>query len=285
MRDNEFGAFLRARREAITPAEVGLPTGPRRRTPGLRRTELAMLAGISVEYLTRLEQGRDRHPSSEVLGALVDALRLSSEERAQLWLILGTNKPSALCPRVAEPPVRTVREGVQAILQRLEPSPALVVNRIGDVLARTDGYQRLAGPVGVLDAERPNLVRFVFTDDRARTAHPEWARIADAQVNFLRLGFHCDDPHSAGLVEELSAAAGAPFTSRFEAQQVVPERTGVERWVHPEVGELRLGFEVLEVSGTDDQRLIIYLPADDSTAAALDRLDGRHPGGLRAVSG
>ncbi|MEU5847250.1 helix-turn-helix transcriptional regulator [Saccharopolyspora shandongensis] len=284
MRDNEFGAFLRARREAITPAEVGLPTGPRRRTPGLRRAELATIAGISVEYLTRLEQGRDRHPSPEVLGAIVDALRLSTEEREQLWLILGHDKPTALCPRVAEPPGQAVRPSVQAILDRLEPGPALVINRVGDVLACTGGYRRLAGPLGVLDTDPPNLLRYVFADDRARSAHPEWARIADGRANFLKHGFRSDDPHSAGLVAELTDAAGASFTSRFETPPAVLQRTGAERWVHPEVGELLLDFEIVELPDVD-QRMIIYLPADEATSAALDRLDGRQPGALRAVSG
>ncbi|MEV6233827.1 helix-turn-helix transcriptional regulator [Saccharopolyspora shandongensis] len=284
MRDNEFGAFLRARREAITPAEVGLPTGARRRTPGLRRAELATIAGISVEYLTRLEQGRDRHPSPEVLGAIVDALRLSTEEREQLWLILGLDKPTALCPRVAEPPGQAVRPSVQAILDRLEPGPALVINRVGDVLACTGGYRRLAGPLGVLDTDPPNLLRYVFTDDRARAAHPEWARIADGRANFLKHGFRSDDPHSAGLVAELTDAAGASFTSRFETPPVVLQRTGAERWVHPEVGDLLLDFEIVELPDVD-QRMIIYLPADEATSAALDRLDGRQPGALRAVSG
>jgi transcriptional regulator with XRE-family HTH domain len=283
--DNVFGAFLRARREAITPADVGLPAGSRRRTPGLRRSELATLAGISVEYLTRLEQGRDRRPSTEVLGALIEALQLSAEDRAQLRLILGHDKPAALCPRVATPPVQTVRAGVQAILDQLDPNPALVINRLSEVLAHTTGYERLAGPVGVLDADPPNLLRYLFTDARARDAHPEWARLADAQVNYLKLGFHCEDPHSTSLTEELSNAAGDEFTSRFEAPPAVHERTGVERWVHPEVGELRLGFEVLELPDADDQFLIIYLPADEATAIALDRLNGRQPGALRAVSG
>ncbi|MEV0082101.1 helix-turn-helix transcriptional regulator [Saccharopolyspora sp. NPDC050642] len=284
MRDNEFGAFLRARREAITPAEVGLPTGPRRRTPGLRRAELATIAGISVEYLTRLEQGRDRHPSPEVLGAIVDALRLSTDDREQLWLILGHDKPAALCPRVAEPPGQAVRPSVQAILDRLEPGPALVINRVCDVLACTGGYRRLAGPLGVLDADSPNLLRYVFTDDRAHVAHPEWARIADGLANFLKLGFRLDDPHSTGLAAELTDAAGASFTSRFETPAAVLQRTGAERWVHPEVGELLLGFEIVELPDVD-QRMIIYLPADEETSAALDRLDGRQPGALRAVSG
>ncbi|KAA5829634.1 helix-turn-helix transcriptional regulator [Saccharopolyspora hirsuta] len=282
MRENEFGDFLRARREALQPADVGLPTGSRRRTPGLRCSELATLAGISVEYLTRLEQGRDRHPSAEVVSALVGALRLSSADREQLWVILGHNKPTALCPSVAEPPVQQVRAGVRAVLDRLEPTPALVVNRIGDVLAHTAGYLRLAGPLGVLDGDPPNLPRYLFTDPRAREAHPDWELLADAQANHLKLGSHEQDPHSAQLVAELSAV-GPEFTDRFRRSPTPALRSGSERWVHPEVGELRLDFEIMDVAGLDSQRLIVYVPGDESTSRALDRLNGRHPGALRAV--
>ncbi|MDA3624808.1 helix-turn-helix transcriptional regulator [Saccharopolyspora sp. WRP15-2] len=282
MSDNEFGNFLRSRREAVRPADVGLPAGPRRRTPGLRRSELAMLAGISVEYLTRLEQGRDRHPSAEVLGALVGALQLSPGDREQLWLILGHNKPTALCPAAAEPPVQQIRSGVRAVLDRLEPNPALVVNRIGDVLAHTTAYQQLAGPLGVLDGDPPNLPRFVLTDSRARAAHPDWEQLADVHVNQLKLGSHEQDPHSAQLVAELSAV-GAEFTNRFRRPATPVVRHGTERWRHPEVGELRLDFEVMDLTEIDVQRLIVYVPHDEATSQALDRLNGRGPGALRAV--
>jgi len=183
--DNELGAFLRARREAVTPDEVGLPAGARRRTPGLRRAELATLAGISVEYLTRLEQGRDRHPSAQVLGALAGALGLSAEDREQLRR-LGKATGGNVCPAV-EPPAGSVRPTVQALLDQLEPTPAFVANRLGDVLAYTIGYERLASP----------------------------------------------------------SACWTP----------------------------------------DEQRLVIQLPADDATSAALDQLPGRRPGALRAVDG
>ncbi|SEG97662.1 Helix-turn-helix domain-containing protein [Saccharopolyspora kobensis] len=282
VRENQFGDFLRARREAVQPADVGLPAGTRRRTPGLRRSELAMLAGISVEYLTRLEQGRDRHPSPEVLSALVGALQLSVTDREQLWVILGHNKPTALCPSVAEPPVQQVRPGVRAVLDRLEPSPALVINRIGDVLAHTAGYQRLAGPLGVLDGEPPNLPRYLFTDPRARDAHPDWPLLADAQANHLKLGSHEQDPHSMQLVAELSAV-GSEFTDRFRRSPTPALRSGSERWVHPEVGELLLNFEIMDLADLDSQRLAVYVPGDDVTSRALDRLNGRQPGALRAV--
>src|SRR6476646_2572466 len=116
--DNELGLFLRVRREAVVPADVGLPSGPRRRTSGLRRSEVAALADVSVEYVTRLEQGRDRRPSPQVLGALADALRLTASERAHLYRLTKAADPGFNC-RGAITPARTVRPTVSALLDRL----------------------------------------------------------------------------------------------------------------------------------------------------------------------
>ncbi|WP_447036710.1 helix-turn-helix domain-containing protein [Streptomyces sp. DSM 118878] len=285
MSDNDLGAFLRARREAVTPVEVGLPSGVRRRTPGLRRSEVATLAGISVEYLTRLEQGRDRHPSSQVLGALADTLRLTVEERFHLRRLqkqLGDGDPC--CP-AAVPPADSVRPTVRAILDSLEPAPAVLLNRLADILACTTGYRRIAEPLGVLDGERPNLARFVFTDERARAAYPEWDRVADGLVGHLKTESMLDDPHVGGFTDELTVVAGAPFSDRLAGVPVLPRRTGVERFTHPEAGGLRLSYETLSLPDVDPQRLTVYVPADDATSAALDRLNGRRPGGLHAVNG
>ncbi|MEU6124043.1 helix-turn-helix transcriptional regulator [Streptomyces sp. NPDC047123] len=285
MSDNELGAFLRQRREAVTPTEVGLPSGPRRRTPGLRRSEVATLAGISVEYLTRLEQGRDRHPSAQVLGALADALRLRVEERIHLRRLekeAGGNDPC--CP-AAVPPAESVRPTVRAILDTLEPAPAVLLNRLADVLACTEGYRRIAGPLGVLDGERPNLARFVFTDERARTAYPDWDRFADDMVGHLKTDSMLDDPHVRAFTDELTVYAGAPFADRLAGAPVLPRRSGVERLTHPDAGPLRLEYETLALPDSDPQRLIVYVPADPATAGALDRLNGRRPGGLHAVNG
>ncbi|GAA3740186.1 transcriptional regulator with XRE-family HTH domain [Spinactinospora alkalitolerans] len=274
MSDSDLGAFLRARREAVTPADAGLPAGgARRRTPGLRRAELATLSGVSVEYLTRLEQGRDSHPSAQVLGALSDALRLSVDERVHLRRLAKT-AGGASCGAAA--PARTVRPTVRALLDRLGPGPAVLLNRLSDVLAFTDGFERLADP--------PNLARFVFTDARARTGYPDWDRVAEEQVSRLRL-FGRDEPHVAALADELTVVAGAAFVQRWQAPPSTPRRTGVERWVHPDAGELRLAYEVLDLPDADGQRLIVYLPDDDGAAAGLDHLTGRRPGTLRAVAG
>lgn len=283
--DNQLGTFLRARREAITPDEVGLPSGPRRRAPGLRRAELATMAGVSVEYLTRLEQGRDRHPSIQVLAALAEALRLSSEERVHLRLLAKAAHGShGLCAET-EPPARSVRPTVQALLDRLEPTPAVLLNRLSDVVAYTAGYERLAGPVGLLDGQPPNLVRYVFTDARARNTYPEWERVADEHVAGLMTAASGADPHVSELVDELTLTAGTPFTDRLAAPPLVPRLMGTERLRHLEVGELRLAYETLDLPDVEHQRLVVYLPADDATSAALDRIAGRQPGALRAVAG
>jgi transcriptional regulator with XRE-family HTH domain len=175
MIEGELGAFLRSRREAVTPAEVGLPGGARRRTPGLRRAELATLAGVSVDYLIRIEQGRDTHPSPQVLAALADALRLGEDDRNHLRQLSIISSGSELCPH-ARAAARAVRPTVHAVLEQLEPAPALVVNHLTDVLAWTAGYERLARPLGILDGDEPNLLWFTFTDERARAAYPTGTR-------------------------------------------------------------------------------------------------------------
>ncbi|MCZ4123604.1 helix-turn-helix domain-containing protein [Streptomyces sp. H39-S7] len=284
MSDNELGLFLRVRREGLAPGEVGLPTGTRRRTPGLRRSELAMLAGVSVEYVTRLEQGRDRRPSPQVLSALADALRLTANERIHLHRLTKGAAPGFSCLAGA-PPARTVRASVLALLDRLEPVPALLLNRLSDVLAWTSGYERLAGPLGLLEGTPPNLTRFVFSDDRARTVYPDWDLVADQRVAALKQGPFRADPHVAALADELTVTAGTAFAGRVERLPGLPRSNGVERLAHPGAGELRLAYETLDLTADDDQRLVVHLPADDATSAALDRLTGRRPGALRAVSG
>ncbi|GAA5086553.1 helix-turn-helix transcriptional regulator [Nocardia iowensis] len=282
MSDNELGLFLRTRREAVAPAQVGLPAGSRRRTPGLRRAELATLAGVSVEYITRLEQGRDRRPSPQVLSALADALRLAPSERIHLHRLTKSADSGFTCMGGAQPP-REVRPAVRAILDRLEPAPAIVVNRLTEVLAHTDGYRRLMTPLGLLDTAPANLARFVFTDPRARAAYPDWSHLADHTVATLKHGPFRNDPHIAALADELTVTAGAEFTDRVDTVPSLPAATGITRLTHPEAGQLRLAYEVLDLSADDDQQLIVHLPADDATATALDKLAGLRPGALRAV--
>jgi transcriptional regulator with XRE-family HTH domain len=281
---NELGMFLRIRRDTVTPAEVGLPAGARRRASGLRRAEVAMLAGVSVEYVTRLEQGRDRRPSPQVLAALADALRMTASERIHLYRLVKAADPGFNCRGQATPALE-VRPTVQALLDRLDPTPAVLVNRLSDILAYTSGYERLARPIGLLDGTPPNLARFVFTDSRARAAYPDWEHIADQQVAALKQGPFRADPHTAMLADELTVSAGEAFTRRVDTVPGLPKSSGILRFTHPEAGRLRLAYETLDLPTDDDQRLIVHLPADPATSAALDQLSSPRPHPLRLVSG
>lgn len=271
MSDNELGLFLRTRRAAVTPAEAGLPGGTRRRTPGLRRTEVAVLAGVSVEYLIRLEQGRDRRPSAQVLSALAGVLQLTPSERVHLHRLVKAADGTFRC-RGDAAPAREVRPTVRTLLDHLEPAAAVLLNQLSDVLAWTSGFDRLARPLGLLDGGPPNLARYVFTDPRARQAYLDWGFVADEQVAALKQGPFRADPPVAELADELTVLAGDEFTSRVGSVPGLARAAGVLRLAHPEAGTLRLAYETLELSADDDQRLVAYLPADETTAAALHRL-------------
>ncbi|WP_216909721.1 helix-turn-helix domain-containing protein [Nocardia noduli] len=285
MSDNELGLFLRTRREAVSPARVGLSAGPRRRTPGLRRAELATLAGVSVEYIIRLEQGRDRRPSPSVLSAIANALHLVPSERIHMYRLTKSADPGFSCMGSVGP-ARAVRPTVRVILDRLEPAAAVVVNRLSDVLAYTEGYHRLMAPTGLLDdPSTANLALCLFGDSRARDFYPDWEYLADEQVAALKQGPFRNDPATATLADELEILAGEEFTRRVATVPNLPAATGTTRVEHAEAGRLRLVFETLDLPADDDQQLFIYLPADEATATALDKLAGRHPGALRAVSG
>jgi transcriptional regulator with XRE-family HTH domain len=262
MADNALGRFLRARREATAP---DVP-GTRRRTPGLRRSEVAERAGISVEYLTRLERGSDRYPSGQVLGALADALDLTEDERVHLYRLIKASSGGSCQQTMPSAP----RPTVLALLDRLGPTPAYVVDTVGDVLACTSGFRALAAPTGLLDDDLPNLARFVFADARARAVFPDWARVADERAAAVRAAADLGEPAAGALAVELSITAGAEFSDRYAAAAALPPPTGVEQWA----GGLRLAYESLVLPGPEEYRLVVYLPADEATAARLDDLVG-----------
>jgi hypothetical protein len=178
-----------------------------------------------------------------------------------------------------------VRPTVQALLDRLEPTAAVLLNQLSDILAHTAGYERLARPIGLLDGTPPNLARFVFSDSRARRAYPDWDHIADQQVAALKQGPFRADPHMAMLADELTVTAGDAFARRIDTIPGLPKSNGIIRLAHPETGALRLAYEMLELPADDDQRLIVYLPADAATSAALDRLNSHPSQPLRLVAG
>ena len=263
------GEFIRARREQLQPADVGLPDNGRRRTPGLRREEVATLAGVSIDYLVRLEQGRDTRPSASVIAALADALRLDDEQRRQLSTLAMISQSAELCP-TARPIARSVPPTVAALLDRLDTTPAFVASPANDVLAWNTAWQRLARPLGMLDGPSPNLARHVFLHPGARTIYPDWRAAADQQVSRLRdaSARWGDDEAFAALMDELQ---GTPdFAERWAGFSSTEKRRGTTRIMHPDLGPLRFDYEELLLpDDVDEQRLVTWLPADDATAAAI----------------
>jgi transcriptional regulator with XRE-family HTH domain len=274
-----LGDFIRAKRDRIQPESLGLPEHGRRRSPGLRRSDLAARAGISVEYLTRIEQGRDRNPSIAVVNALADGLSLDQAERQHLRYL--TKISGNLCVGHLRPaaPNREIRPSTRQTLALMEPGLAVVMNRLGDILAYTSGYRAAVEGTGLLDAEQPNLTRYVFTDPRSRTAFPEWDEIADEQAFDLWLGPSIENVY--WFINDLAPVACEDFSRRLNQHQV-PAR-GVLR-LQPSTGpELRLIRETMELTDMA-QQLVVLLPADDETAQSIERLTQPQRGTLRVIS-
>ena len=231
-----------------------------------------------MEYLVRIEQGRDRNPSASVVNALAEALRLDVSEREHLRHL--SKIAGGACVGSPAQPRHDVRATVLRLLDQFEPGIAFVTNRLGDVLAHTTGFDLIARPTGLLDPDQPNLTRFVFTDERSREVFPDWDRVADEQAFDLWLGPTME--RSTRFQAELARAAGDEFSRRLNRHTLPPR--GRVRWRHPAIGELLLDREVLELPVTDAQQLVAFLPADDPTAEAVGR--ARRAGGttLRAVN-
>ncbi len=265
--------FLRERRERVSPASAGLTPNGRRRTPGLRREEVATLAGVSVDYLVRLEQGRDTNPSHEVLLALADALQLNTHETGHLMALVSVgNSPrmEQLCPSVPRLD-STVPPSVRVMLDRLDPTPAYVVGPIGDVIASNTTWRAVVAPMGLGDGA--NLARHVF---RHPETYRDWSAVADAQVDRLRSAqlFLGDDERLAALVVELLELP--EFTQRWNGRSAAEPGRGSVGLLHPDAGTLSWNYEVMTLAD-EDQRLVCWIPADAATESALDRLAGHAP--------
>ncbi|MBP2322855.1 transcriptional regulator with XRE-family HTH domain [Kibdelosporangium banguiense] len=258
---NELGEFLRSRRARIAPEEVGLPRGERRRVPGLRRDELARLAGVSVEYYTRLEQGRSPNVSDSVLDSIGNALSLNETEREHLRTLVRPTRRARPSPRGAQ-----VRGSVQMVLDQMDRLPAFVLGLRLDVLA----WNRLGDAVyGFSALERPNMARMLFLDPKAQEMYPEWVYAAEDTVGLLRWTAtrNGNDPQLAALIGELSIHS-AEFR-RLWAQHDVKEKTFGRKLInHPLVGELDLTFESFSLpAGEPDTMLITYVAVPGSPSA------------------
>ncbi|MEO3814159.1 helix-turn-helix transcriptional regulator [Sphaerisporangium sp. B11E5] len=268
MQRADLADFLRHRREAIRPAEVGLADGPRRRTAGLRREEVAMLAGMSVDYVVRLEQGRSSQPSTQMLGALARALRLSDDERDHLFHLAGHRPPPA------DGVARLARAGLVRMLDLLGDTPALVLSDLGEVLAQNRASHLLTGDHTGFSGDRRYVVYRWFTDPATRAVCPpdEQEHQARQIVADLRAtaGRRSADPVVAGLVDRLQAAS-ADFRRLWAEHEVAVRRAARKTLLHPRVGRLLLDCETL-VTPDQRQQLLVLTPADTETRERLDLL-------------
>ncbi|MFF4079012.1 helix-turn-helix transcriptional regulator [Streptomyces sp. NPDC001777] len=266
----ELAGFLRSRRERIAPAEVGLPAGPRRRTPGLRREEVAQLAFISTEYYTRLEQARAPHPSREVLAQIARALRLSDAERDHLHHLAGT--PPGPLPG----PSREVRQSIVDLLDRLPEAAALVLSATYEVIAWNGLAAALMEDFSALSRRDRNLVRRAFLGPH-RHGRPLYG-VSDAD-EFVRTSAqhlraaaarYPDDPEVTGLVSELLAGS-EEFARIWAGHDVTARPTLCKTFHHPLVGPVSVNCDVLDIADRD-QRVVIYTAAPGSPSEQALRL-------------
>jgi transcriptional regulator with XRE-family HTH domain len=250
--------FLRIRRGRIGPADVGLPAGASdRRTPGLRREELAGLAGVSVDYYTRIEQGRETSPSDAVLGGLARGLLLSDDEHAHLLAL--ADRAAGRTPRRRPAPQRPARPGLRLLLDSVRPSPAYVLSEINDVLAANPEGLALLPGLGDWPAGQRNIHRYAFLHPAARTLFADWDRVARNCVALLHAAEVTAPGPAAALVAELSAAS-SEFSALWRRHEVWVKRGGETAFRHPVIGSLTLASEVL-AAADEGQRVLVYQAA------------------------
>ncbi|WP_030934093.1 helix-turn-helix transcriptional regulator [Streptomyces sp. NRRL S-646] len=273
----ELADFLRRGRARLDPSDVGLTSGARRRTPGLRREEVAQLAGMSVDYYTRLEQSRGPRPSRQMLTALARALRLTDDERDHLFHLTGE-----------EPPRRGtvsdhVRPGLLLVLDRLHDTPAMVGTDCGEVLAQNAMSKALSGDVSARPPRDRNMLRRFFLDPAARELFPpedvaEHARVHVANLRAVAAA-RPDDPEPAALVAELRASS-EEFALLWDDHEVAVRRQSTKRFRHPVVGLLELDCEVL--LNEDDHHMLVIHTARPGTEA-YERLQLLRVVGLQSL--
>jgi transcriptional regulator with XRE-family HTH domain len=270
--DTELGDFLRTRRARLQPAAAGLTSFGARRVPGLRREELAMLAGVSVTYYTRLEQGQSQNASDEVLDAIARALQLSDDETAHMRdLARPARRPRRARSEAARP-------GVRQMVEAMDGVAAVVMDRRSDVLAWNRlGHCLLAGHYPAdspsTPEDRPNLTRMLFLDAHTRELYREWDSEAKRSVASLRLvaGRHPDDRHLAELIGELSMKS-TEFAGLWSRHPVLNCTAGTKYFQHPVVGSLDLEFEVVHVPDDSAHRILLYSAQPGTPAEAAFRL-------------
>ncbi|WWQ66259.1 helix-turn-helix transcriptional regulator [Streptomyces sp. Q6] len=267
----ELSEFLRTRRARLKPEDVGIASiGRARRVPGLRREELAQLAGVSVAYYTRLEQGNGRNVSAEVLDAIARALRLSDAEQAHLTHLA---KPKQQRRRYRAPKRQQVRPALRQLLDTMDGVPAYIGGARSEILAWNSMAVALFGDWGALPPAERNWARLTFLNPDYRELFQEWESKASDMVSYLRLyaGQNPDDPELSALVGELSVKSDE-FRRLWATHDVKEKGHGVKRMRHPLVGELTLSYETLHLPDDAGQFLSVYHAEPGSPSAEALRL-------------
>ncbi len=266
LRRKELAAFLRSRRERVTPEQVGLPTYGRRRTPGLRREEVAQLAGVGITWYTWLEQGRDINASPHVLDAVARTLMLDGQERSHLFTLAGS--PLAEVEKICHAVPETARTVLASV-----PYPAAITNARRDILGWNDLFDELWGPLADLPLAERNVLWQLFTNPRWRDRHPEWAEGAPRLVAQFRgaMADHMGEPAWTGLVERLTAVS-PEFAAIWARHDVEGPEARTKHYLHPELGMLHLDYTHFWLSPGSGLKLTTYTPADEGTAVRLERL-------------
>ncbi len=273
-RQQALAEFLRSRRERLSPAEVGLPPGTRRRTPGLRREEVAMLAGVGTTWYTWLEQGRDVRPSPEALSGLAGALRLDPSERRHLFVLC---RPPAA--RGGSPPSAAVDEGVRRMLASMDAQPAYVSGWRWDLLAWNRASTAVFGDYGGLAGDERNIMSMVFANPAHRALLTDWEPLARSTL----ATFRADTARYAGHpdLERLVAALdqkSPEFRAWWPRHEVLAPMAGHKRIDHPEMGRMTFEHMSLTLDGGSGLRLVVFTPlAEDGTIDKLRRLLDRLP--------
>lgn len=266
MSGNELGAFLRARRERIRPVEVDMPTSGRRRVPGLRREEVAMLAGVSTDYYTKLEQGHGSGVSASILDAIADALRLDATERAHLHRLARPVTPGR---RSRLPTLSTARPGLRRLLDLMKDVPAVIVGPAFEQLAWNPLADALFD-LSTMQQSGRSFPRQLFLDPASRTLYPDWLEVATEVVTYIRFSSGLD-PDIRSIVGELSVKS--PQFRSLWAQQTVRDKTyGRKLLNHPIVGTLELNFETFRLPGDSRRALMTYTTEPNSPAEERLRL-------------
>ena len=257
---SEVRAFLTSRRAKISPERAGIPAYGNRRVAGLRRGEVAALAGVSVEYYTRLERGNLAGVSDSVLDALARALQLDDTETAHLHHLARAAGPAPARARTRRESTPEVRPAIRRVLDSMTGVPAFIRNHRFDILAANPLGLALYAPMFAANTVPPvNSMRFAFLDPHAQAFYPEWAQTARSAVGALRIAAatHPHDQQLMNLIGELSMRSD-PFRTWWAAQDVFVHRHGVKRFHHPAVGDLQLAYEALELPGDGPLTVLTY---------------------------